>query len=110
MVFYTQNVKHIIYIVISGLMVGLNISARSREQITNHARGLHLSNYICHDISVYVNKLARYSTSPTQRHWNIVKYILRYLMGITNMSLFYSKVSKHVTCLLVVVQLFHGDL
>ena len=42
----------------------------------------------------YVNLLAKYSSAPTQRHWNGIKHILRYLQGTTYMSLFYSKESK----------------
>ena len=41
-----------------------------------------------------VNLLARYSFTPTRRHWNGIKHILRYLCGITSMGLFYSRESK----------------
>ena len=47
----------------------------------------------CHtrpDIAFAVNLLARYSSSPTRRHWNGVKHILRYLKGTMDMGLFYS--------------------
>ncbi|MCF7184014.1 hypothetical protein L3H42_10985, partial [Corynebacterium sp. MC-13] len=47
----------------------------------------------CHtrpDIAFTVNLLARYSSSPTRRHWNGVKHILRYLKGTMDMGLFYS--------------------
>jgi len=37
-----------------------------------------------------VNLLTRYSSTPTQRHWNGVKHILCYLYGITKIGLFYS--------------------
>ena len=46
------------------------------------------------DIVFSVNLLARYSSSQTQRHWNGIEHILRYLQGTTDMSLFYSKESK----------------
>ena len=46
------------------------------------------------DIAFHVNLLARYNYAPTQRHWNCIKYILRYLKGTSDMGLFYSKESK----------------
>ncbi|XP_047270308.1 secreted RxLR effector protein 161-like [Capsicum annuum] len=42
------------------------------------------------DIAFSVNLLVRYSSSPTQRHWNGVKHILRYLKGTIDMGLFYT--------------------
>jgi hypothetical protein len=50
----------------------------------------------CHtrpDISFDVNLLARYSSSPTRRHWNRIKHIFRYLKGTMDMGLFYSDIS-----------------
>ena len=41
------------------------------------------------DIVFSVNLLARYSSTPTQRHWTGIKHILHYLCGTTDMSLFY---------------------
>ena len=41
-----------------------------------------------------VNLLARYIFVQTQRHWNSIKNILRYLQGTTDMGLFYFKESK----------------
>ena len=55
---------------------------------------LYLANCTRPDIAFSVNLLARYSSSPTQRHWNGIKHILRYLQGTTDMGLFYSKESK----------------
>jgi len=55
---------------------------------------MYLTNYTRLDISFSVNLLARYSSSPTRRHWNGVKHIFRYLRGTTNMGLFYLKVRK----------------
>lgn len=43
------------------------------------------------DISFAVNLLARYSSSPTRRHWNGVKHIFRSLQGTIDMRLYYSK-------------------
>ena len=45
-------------------------------------------------IAFSVNLLARYSFAPTRRHWNGIKYILRYLRGTTDMGPFYSRESK----------------
>jgi hypothetical protein len=55
---------------------------------------MYLANYTRPDIAFSVNLLSRYSSSPTRRHWNGVKHILRYLRGTTDMGLFYPKVSK----------------
>ena len=46
------------------------------------------------DITFLVNLLARYSFTPTRKHWNGIKHILRYLKGTYDMGLFYSKESK----------------
>jgi hypothetical protein len=46
------------------------------------------------DIAFSVSLLAKYSSTPTQRHWNGVKHVLRFLCGTTNMRLFYSKGSN----------------
>ena len=55
---------------------------------------MYLANYTRPDISFSVNLLSRYSFSPTQRHWNEVKHVLRYLQGTMNMGLFYPKIPK----------------
>ena len=52
---------------------------------------MYLVNYTRPDIAFSVNLLARYSSAPTKRHWNGIKHILRYLRGISDMGLFYSK-------------------
>ena len=49
------------------------------------------ANYTRPDIAFSVNLLARYSSTPTKRHWNGIKHILRYLRGTSDMGLFYSK-------------------
>ena len=38
-----------------------------------------------------VNLLARYSSTPTQRHWTTIKYILRYLHGIFDSACSYDR-------------------
>jgi hypothetical protein len=38
-----------------------------------------------------VNLLVRYNVSPTMRHWNGVKDVLRYLQGTPDLGLFYPK-------------------
>ncbi|RVW93168.1 Retrovirus-related Pol polyprotein from transposon TNT 1-94 [Vitis vinifera] len=55
---------------------------------------MYLANCTRPDIAFSVNLLARYSSSPTRRHWNGIKHILRYLRGTTDMGLFYSRESK----------------
>ena len=52
---------------------------------------MYLGNYTRPDIAFSVNLLARYSSASTKRHWNGIKHILRYLRGISDMGLFYSK-------------------
>ena len=55
-----------------------------------------LANYTRLDIASFflVNLLAKYSYTPTRKHWNDIKHILRYLRRITNMGLFYSNESN----------------
>ncbi|KAL0540082.1 hypothetical protein IC582_024311 [Cucumis melo] len=55
---------------------------------------MYLANNIRPDIALSVNLLARYSSSPTKRHWNKVKHVLRYLRGTINMDFFYSNKSN----------------
>ena len=55
---------------------------------------MYLTNCTRPDISFAVNLLARFSSSPTQRHWNGIKHIFRYLRGTTDLGLFYSNNSK----------------
>ncbi|KAK9137510.1 hypothetical protein Sjap_008104 [Stephania japonica] len=52
---------------------------------------MYLANCTRPDIAFAVNLLARYSSSPTRRHWNGVKHIFRYLRGTSDMGLFYSR-------------------
>ena len=52
---------------------------------------MYLANYIRPNIAFSVNLLARYNSTPTKRHWNGIKHILRYLRGTNDMRLFYSK-------------------
>ncbi|KAF3674022.1 Ras-related protein RABF2b [Capsicum annuum] len=52
---------------------------------------MYLANTTRPDIAFSVNLLARYSSALTRRHWNRIKYILRYLKGTIDMGLFYSK-------------------
>ena len=55
---------------------------------------MYLVNCIQSDIVFSINLLVRYSSAPTQRHWNCINHILRYLQGTTYMGLFYSNESK----------------
>ena len=50
---------------------------------------MYMANCTRPDIAFVVNLLVRYSSTPTQRHWNGIKHILSYLQGTTNMGLFY---------------------
>ncbi|KAK4409472.1 Retrovirus-related Pol polyprotein from transposon TNT 1-94 [Sesamum angolense] len=45
-----------------------------------------LANNTRPDIAFSVNLLARYCSTPTKRHWNGVKHILRYLRGTSDMD------------------------
>jgi hypothetical protein len=47
------------------------------------------------DIAFSVNLLARFSSAPTQRHWNGIKNIFRYLKGTTDMGLFFPYKEKN---------------
>ncbi|KAL0413577.1 UNVERIFIED_CONTAM: Retrovirus-related Pol polyprotein from transposon TNT 1-94 [Sesamum radiatum] len=51
---------------------------------------MYLANNTRPDVAFSVNLLARYSSTPTKRHWNGVKHILHYLRGTSDMGL-YSK-------------------
>ena len=55
---------------------------------------IYLTNCTQPNIAFSVNLLVRYSSAPTQRHWNVIKHILCYFQGTTDISLFYSKESK----------------
>ncbi|GKA59382.1 retrovirus-related pol polyprotein from transposon TNT 1-94 [Tanacetum coccineum] len=55
---------------------------------------MYLTNCTRHDLSFAVNLLARFSSSPTKRHWNGIKHILRYLRGTVDLGLFYPNDSK----------------
>ncbi|KAL0561639.1 hypothetical protein IC582_002079 [Cucumis melo] len=55
---------------------------------------MYLANNTRLDIAFSVNLLARYSSSPTKRHWNEVKHVLRYLRGTIDMGLFFSNKSN----------------
>ena len=55
---------------------------------------MYLANYTRPDIAFAVNLLARCSSAPTRRHWNGIKHILRYLLGTTDLGLFYPNGSK----------------
>ena len=50
---------------------------------------MYLANTTRPDIAFAVNLLARYIYAPTRRHWNVIKHILRYLKGTTDMDVFY---------------------
>ncbi|CAM9000605.1 unnamed protein product [Rhodiola kirilowii] len=45
------------------------------------------------EVPYLINLLARYSASPTKRHWSGVKHILRYLRGTSDFGLFFKRTS-----------------
>ena len=55
---------------------------------------MYLTNCIRPDISFAVNLLARFSSSPTKRHWNGIKHIFLYLRGTIDLGLLCSNSSK----------------
>ncbi|XP_031116482.1 secreted RxLR effector protein 161-like [Ipomoea triloba] len=55
---------------------------------------MYLANNTRPDIAFSINLLARYSSCPTQRHWNGIKHIVRYLQRAVDLGLFYAKDSK----------------
>ena len=55
---------------------------------------MYLANCTRPDIAFSIKLLAKYSSAPTQRHWNGIKHILHYLYGTTDLRLFYPKGSK----------------
>jgi hypothetical protein len=52
---------------------------------------MYLANNTRPDITFTVNYLARHSMTPTMHHWNIIKNILRYLVGTIDLGLFFEK-------------------
>ena len=61
-----------------------------------HAIGalMYFANCTRPDIAFSINLLSRYSSAPTRRHWNGVKYVFRYLRGTIDIGLFYQNRSK----------------
>ncbi|KAL5582165.1 hypothetical protein UlMin_014607 [Ulmus minor] len=55
---------------------------------------MYLANCTRPDITFVANRLARFSSSPTRRHWNGIKHIFCYLQGTINLGLFYPNESK----------------
>ncbi|KAJ9554079.1 hypothetical protein OSB04_018124 [Centaurea solstitialis] len=56
---------------------------------------MYLANNTRPDISFLVSLLARFSSSPTRKHWNGVKHVFRYLQGSVDKGLFYANNSGH---------------
>ncbi|KAL0399824.1 UNVERIFIED_CONTAM: Retrovirus-related Pol polyprotein from transposon TNT 1-94 [Sesamum radiatum] len=52
---------------------------------------MYLANNTRPDIAFSVNLLARYSSTPTKRHWNGVKHVLRYLRGTSDIGLYFER-------------------
>ena len=56
---------------------------------------MYLANSTRPDISFAVNLLARFSASPTKRHWKGIKHIFCYLQGTIDLGLFYSNKAQN---------------
>ncbi|KAG7556749.1 Reverse transcriptase RNA-dependent DNA polymerase [Arabidopsis suecica] len=55
---------------------------------------MYLASHTRPDICFAVNLLSRFSSCPTQRHWNGIKHLLRYLQGTVDLGLFYTNHNK----------------
>ena len=55
---------------------------------------MYLASHTRPDICFVVNLLSRFSSCPTQRHWNGIKHVLCYLQGTKDLSLFYINQNK----------------
>ncbi|XP_074337364.1 secreted RxLR effector protein 161-like [Apium graveolens] len=55
---------------------------------------MYLANNTRPDIAFAVNLLARFSSDPTKRHWDGIKYIFRYLRGTIDLGLFFPNNSR----------------
>jgi hypothetical protein len=71
------------------------------EEIVDKSRYLtavgaftYLTTHTRPDIAFATSMLARHSQSPTIRHWNGVKHLLRYLRGTSDLGLYYRKTDK----------------
>jgi hypothetical protein len=52
---------------------------------------MYLVNNTRSDITFTVNYLSRHNVAPTMRHWNGINNILRYLVGIIGLGLYFQK-------------------
>ncbi|XP_074364022.1 secreted RxLR effector protein 161-like [Apium graveolens] len=55
---------------------------------------MYLTNNTRLDIAFSVNLLARFSSNPTKRHWDVIKHIFRYLRGTIDLGLFFPHSSR----------------
>ncbi|XP_056866765.1 secreted RxLR effector protein 161-like [Raphanus sativus] len=55
---------------------------------------MYLAGHTRPDISFAVNLLSRFSSCPTQRHWNGIRHVLRYLQGTKDLGLMFTNQSK----------------
>ena len=53
---------------------------------------MYLANYTRSNIVFSVNLFAKNGSALTRRHWNIIKHVLRYLRGTSDMGVFYIKI------------------
>ena len=70
---------------------------------------MYLATHTRPDISFAVNLLSRFSSCPTQRHWNGIKHVLRYLQGTKDLGLYYTNHNKDglVGLLMLVIYQIH---
>ena len=50
------------------------------------------------DIAQAVSVVSRFLATPGKRHWNVVKWILRWLQGAKNKGLMYYKSERSIIC------------
>jgi len=55
---------------------------------------MYLASHTRLDICFTGNLLSRFNSCPTQRHWNRIKHVLRYLQGTKDLGLFYTNQNK----------------
>jgi hypothetical protein len=62
-----------------------------QKYLTTIGAFTYLTTYTRPDIGFTTSIFARHSQNPTARHWNGVKYLMRYLRGTEDLGLYYRK-------------------
>ena len=75
-----------------------NVQLTIHPDHTESTTPIHVPNLLCilcnrtrPDIAYAVNTVAKYSKNPRVQHWTIAKQVLRYLKGIANFGIVYSR-------------------